>query len=104
MMSTAPKIEDIRHVLERHYDPKDCCVFLFGSRATGTARYNSDWDIGVVSRKPIPGRIMEKAREDLETIRTLHTFDLVDLAKTSTAFREIALRRVIPIIGDLPHD
>ena len=103
-MSTAPKLEDIRRVLARHYGAQDCCVFLFGSRALGTARHNSDWDIGVLGRRPAPGHVMEMAREGLDTLRTLHSFDLVDLAKTSDAFRAVALKGAIPLIGELPHD
>lgn len=85
-MSTAPDINIIREKLKRHFDPKNCFVFLFGSRAAGTARYNSDWDIGVISQKPLRGSVLEKAREDLDNIRTLHSFELVDFAGTGEAF------------------
>lgn len=84
---------------------KDCFadksvrVFLFGSRADGTARYNSDWDIGLLAKHPIPGHVMAKARESLDSIRTLHSFDLVDFSKVSARFQKIAMRKVILLLG-----
>jgi len=52
------------------YLPKST-VYLFGSRASGRARKNSDFDIAIEWK--------EKIREKLEELPTLKSFDLVDL-------------------------
>ena len=49
-------------------------VVLFGSRAKGTAKTTSDFDIAVTGVKDIEG-----LREELDSIPTLYKIDLVDL-------------------------
>ena len=103
-MKTTPNLEEIKTVLSRHFNDNEHYVFLFGSRADGSAHPNSDWDIGILSKKPLPGCIMEMAREDLEFLPTLHTLELVDMATTSPGFRKVALRRTISLIGEVPDE
>lgn len=98
-MTTTPDKNEIRERLLKFFPPKNCFVFIFGSRANHTARPTSDWDIGVISNREIRGAVMEKAREELEEIRTLHSFDLVNFANTSEDFRKIAMRKIEPLIG-----
>ena len=99
-MSTIPDKNEIKNKLLKYFSPENCFVFIFGSRANNTARDNSDWDLGIISTRKIRGAEMEKAREELEKIRTLHSFDLVDFANTSEEFRNIAMRHVEPLIGE----
>jgi len=49
-------------------------VVLFGSRAKGTAKTTSDFDIAVTGVKDIEG-----LREELDSIPTLYKIDLVDM-------------------------
>ena len=49
-------------------------VILFGSWAKGTAGEHSDIDIAVTGGKDI-----EELREDIESIPTLRSFDIVDI-------------------------
>ena len=49
-------------------------VVLFGSRAKGTAKTTSDFDIAVTGVKDIEG-----LREELDSIPTLYKTDLVDM-------------------------
>ena len=49
-------------------------VVLFGSRAKGTAKATSDFDIAVTGVKDIEG-----LREELDSIPTLYKIDLVDM-------------------------
>lgn len=71
---------------------------LFGSRARGDARPTSDWDIGVIGPEPLRGAVLERIREALEGIRTLHTFDVVDLSSVPLAFRDQALETRIELV------
>jgi predicted nucleotidyltransferase len=100
--------DDLKHELRRslleHFSPEDAFVFIFGSRADDSAKYNSDWDIGVIGDGKIPGSALERARDSLEKIRTLQSFDLVDFAAVPEEFRKIAMRKLIPLIGSQTDD
>lgn len=99
-MGTEPTNGMISAALKKVLSENECCAFIFGSRADGTAGYNSDWDIGIIPKRSIRGAKMEKARDELEKIRTLHRFELVDFSKTSPEFREIALKHILPLFGN----
>jgi len=68
-------------------------VVLFGSRADGTARDRSDFDIGVVGPAPLPRRVFFKIEDRLERLNTLYTLDWIDLNRVDVSFRDEALRR-----------
>jgi predicted nucleotidyltransferase len=82
---------EIRRILNRHLDLKNCRVVLFGSESTGTALHGSDIDIGIEGGHRIPGRIMEQIRQQLEGIRTLRRFDVVDISCADENFKRAAL-------------
>ncbi len=82
----------IRAIVERHLDLDRYRVFLFGSESTRTAVLASDIDIGILGDEPVPGRVMESIREELERLRTLRTFDLVDFFSVEDSFRSAALK------------
>jgi predicted nucleotidyltransferase len=92
--STEPKLQDIAKALEPFLPPGWSAV-VFGSRASGQARTGSDWDIGLLGPMPIGGAVVEKARDALEGLRTLHSFDVVDLATVPEGFRRQALSRIV---------
>lgn len=48
--------------------------------------------IGIIGPAPLRGAVMELIREDFETLRTLHTFDVVDMTTVSDSFRKISLK------------
>lgn len=90
-MDTAPKLEDVTRIL-REFLPTHYGAVLFGSRATGHAQPGSDWDIGLIGAKPLDGAVIEMIREGLEELPTLHSFDVVDLARVPEGFRRSALK------------
>lgn len=63
-------------------------VYLFGSRAKGTAHERSDFDIAVSGVKDI-----EDLKEQIEQIPTLYSFDIVNLEECENQLlkEEIAL-------------
>lgn len=67
-------------------------VLLFGSRARGTARPQSDFDLGVVGDSPLPLTVFYAIEDRLEALPTLHRIDWVDLNRASAEFRERAAR------------
>jgi len=96
-MPTTPNLDEVAHILKRHL-PAGYSAVLFGSRATGQAWHTSDWDVGLLGPLSLRGAIVERIREDLDEIRTLHTFDVVDLTNVPDYFREIALRKVVKLV------
>jgi len=72
----------------RALDGKSCAVYLFGSRATGTAQPASDFDIAVLADEEV-SRELSIARETLEESSIPFKIDLVDLRLATPAFRRI---------------
>ena len=62
-------------------------VYLFGSRANGTARERSDIDVAVWPLAELPVGTLARIREALEESNVIYTVDLVDLRDTDETFR-----------------
>ena len=84
----------IKRTIGRHLNLDQSFVFLFGSRATGTASPASDYDIGLYSGKEIPLAVLAKINGELEDYPIPVDIDLVDFSSVSKEFKEIALRKV----------
>lgn len=97
-MATTPKLEDISRIFRRLLPGAKYRVVLFGSRASGQARVGSDWDIGILGPAALRGAILQSIRDELEQLRTLHTFDVVDLTTVPDSFREMALKDTVRLI------
>jgi predicted nucleotidyltransferase len=79
---------------------------LVGSRATGTERDDSDWDIALYWREDIPW--LERV-EQTETLRrelakglgeNESRIDLIDLANANLAMRVAVAEEGLPLIGE----
>ncbi len=78
-------------IVKKHLKRKHFRIFVFGSRVSSENSKFSDIDIGIESRVKIPGSIMTKIKEEINNIRTLYSFDVVDFKRTSKDFKEKAL-------------
>jgi len=96
MCTTEPRLDDIASAIKPLL-PAGWSAFLFGSRASGRARTGSDWDIGLLGPTPMRGALVEEVRGALDRLRTLHSFDVVDLATVPEGFREQALSRAVRV-------
>jgi predicted nucleotidyltransferase len=75
--------------------PVDCRLFVFGSRADGTARERSDIDIGIECPSgKMDYRLVMALQEFAEKYPTLYKVDIVDFATVSDQFREVAMQHV----------
>jgi predicted nucleotidyltransferase len=81
-------------VVRRHLPDPAYRVFLFGSRAEGTAHPRSDIDIGIEGPAPVPRKAMALIEEELEEAPTLYTIEVVDFARVPENFRQVATRRI----------
>lgn len=78
----------------RKADLKKHRVLLFGSRARGTAKRGSDFDLAVDGNEPLAIKQFYEIEEALDALPTLYRFDWVDLTKVNSRFREEALKSV----------
>ena len=78
-------LDRITAILVRALSGKSCRVYLFGSRATGTAQPTSDFDVAVLANEDI-SRELSLAREMLEESNIPFKVDVVDLRLTAPAF------------------
>ena len=81
----------IRESVARFLDLNIYQLFIFGSEASGVADRRSDIDIGILGPEPVSGAVMQQIREDLETLRTLRPFDVVDFSRVHESFKAEAL-------------
>lgn len=89
----------VRDVVARHSELGQCRAFLFGSEASGSARPDSDIDVGLLAREPLPLAALGAVRAELEELPTLRAFDVVDLSRVDEEFRDQALRHAVPLDG-----
>ena len=78
-------LDQIKSVLMRTLQRRSCQVYLFGSRAAGTAQPMSDFDVAVLADEDI-SRELSLAREVLEESNIPFKVDVVDLRLTAPAF------------------
>jgi predicted nucleotidyltransferase len=81
-------------IVRRHVPDPAYRIFLFGSRADGSAHERSDIDIGIEGPRPVPATALALIQEELEEAPTLYTIDVVDFARVSEEFRRVARRRL----------
>lgn len=72
-------------------------VFLYGSWASGKARDRSDIDIGIEGPASVEPSAMLKIREACESLPTLYTVEVVDLARVAPAFRQVAKSSIVEL-------
>jgi predicted nucleotidyltransferase len=81
-------------VIRRHLPDPAYRVFLFGSRATGSAGERSDIDIGIEGPAPAPHAALAAIQEELKEAPTLYTIDVVDFLRMPDKFHKVAQRRI----------
>ncbi|MBV8889276.1 MAG: nucleotidyltransferase domain-containing protein [Alphaproteobacteria bacterium] len=80
-------------VVRRHIPDPSYKVFLFGSRADGSAHERSDIDIGIEGPAPVASAILAAIEDDLEEAPTLYSFDFVDFSRLPEKVRQVAQTR-----------
>lgn len=89
-------LDQMRDMVLRVTSNLDCTIFLFGSRATGINRRNSDIDIGFSGlNDPVFTKVRDRLLSELEESVIPHHVDLVNIDKTPSDFREVAMAKVI---------
>lgn len=81
----------IRQILARHLANRHYRLYLFGSRAAGTATVRSDYDLAIQTDAPLPLAILAALRADMEELPVMQRIELVDLAACAPDFAQRAL-------------
>ena len=84
----------IKAVMEKFLDLDHYEIFIFGSEATGAGSSRSDIDVGVLGPQAVSNVMIQKIRAELESLRTLRPFDLVDFNRADESFKTAALQHV----------
>jgi predicted nucleotidyltransferase len=84
-------------IVRRHLPDAAYKIFLFGSRARGTAHERSDIDIGIDGPRPVPYEILATIMDEVGESPTLYSVDVVDLKRAPARFRAVALERATEI-------
>lgn len=84
----------VREIVLRELAGAPVQVYLFGSRARGTARRTSDVDVAVEG--PVPAGVLSRLREALEDSNVPVRVDVIELRDADDAFRARVLREAVP--------
>ena len=84
----------VKNVVFKYVDPKETTIFLFGSRAEGTERRASDYDVGFFGPQKISFRIFSQIRDELDQTSFPYDIDFVDFSTAAEDFRKIALKTI----------
>lgn len=97
-MATASSadLDEARRIVLDRLKPHHARVYLFGSRAAGTATRSSDLDVAILPVDPLPDGLLFEIREALENSPILCSVDLVDLGRAEPAFRQRVESEGIP--------
>ena len=84
-------------IIRRHLPDPAVRIFLFGSRARGSAHERSDIDIGVEGPRPIDHATLAAIIEETDESPTLYSIDVVDFKRLPERFRDVALEATVEI-------
>ncbi len=98
-MNADADLAGVRQIVVSRLAPHQARVYLFGSRADGSAHLSSDVDVAILPRSPLPTGLLAEVREALEDSLIPLRVDVVDLSETDRRFREAVLREGIPWAG-----
>ncbi len=84
-------LEIVQGILRKHVPGMP--VWVFGSRATGTAKDHSDLDLAVITEKPLNDKTMGALKEAFSESNLPVRVDVVDWAGISEQFREIIRKK-----------
>jgi len=85
-----------RRILYQYIDTTRYGIFLFGSRARGNARRNSDIDIGIIGESPLSWLLLQDIQERMDESDLPSEVDLVDFSQLNDpTFKRFALNAIL---------
>jgi len=93
---TDDELAEVKKIV--HYHLPSAKVWIFGSRANMTATNNSDLDLLLSDKEPVPIRALGLLKNDFEDSNLPFQVDVVDEKRISNSFRSIIENEKILII------
>ncbi len=84
-----------KEIVLKQIDTTQFKVFLFGSRAYGNSRFNSDIDIGLWGSVRVPVKLKLAIEEALEESVVPFNVDIVDFSLVDDIFKKFALEKIV---------
>jgi len=85
---TVAEYQIVRAVLATHLGD-GCQVWVFGSRAKNTARFNSDLDLAIECAEPLSKKALIALNEAFDEAKLAFSVDVVDLKAVEPYFKAI---------------
>lgn len=95
-MITASDLSFLKQVINKHLDSSAHRVFVFGSRALGTNRKFSDFDIGIEGSRLAASKYFDIV-EDFEESNFPYKVDLVQICDLPNDRIESIKNKIIPL-------
>jgi type I restriction enzyme S subunit len=83
-----PELTIVRDILRTHL-PAGTRAWVFGSRATATARHFSDLDLALEGERPLDFSVLGEVSEALSESDLPYKVDVIDLRSVDPTFRAI---------------
>jgi predicted nucleotidyltransferase len=94
MIDVSPQnLEAVKAILRRHVPDRE--VWVFGSRATRTAKEYSDLDLAVIGDIPLDLGQLALLENDFDESELPFKVDVVDWATASESFRQIIRKTAV---------
>ena len=94
-MAPEEVLKEVRSITMEVLGPYHVGIYLFGSRAKGTASAFSDVDIAVDPHQPLPCGLMAVLRERFEESHIPYKVEVADLSSSKPAFRAQVMKGAI---------
>ncbi len=88
-------VDIVKKIVLKKIDLLEFDIFLFGSRADGTAREMSDIDVGVLGKQKLNMFTKSDLEQMLEDCIVPFKVDLIDFYSVSDAFKQRAMQHVV---------
>ena len=88
-------VEQLRKLVLNFLAAYNVCVYLYGSRAVGSARSTSDVDVAVLPIGKTPDDLFARLREAIEESSIPYNVDITDLTQVNAEFRKQILTKAI---------
>ncbi|GAB6059260.1 nucleotidyltransferase family protein [Desulfonatronum parangueonense] len=79
-------LKQVFEIIAAHMKEHPARIYLFGSRAAGTARVFSDCDIAIEPVRDLPLGHLSRLKEKLEESHVPYVVEVIDLSQTSEEF------------------
>lgn len=98
-MTEKELIQAVWHIFKKHFNTVDCRLYLFGSRASGTANEHSDFDFIIQSGKGLRQPSLLEFKREIDEISTLYSIDVVDWSQAAPDFQKIAQKNMKEVVN-----